>query len=131
MNKLPAGWSAVTALFTALWTAEAATNETPLFVYPGTADDQSWSAAWVGVATPPTSNQWTAFRKTFVLDKRPPRSSDQKGATDDRANALAVVAGLAKPEQFPALLEVFRRQKHTSPYMQNMADHVALLLRWR
>lgn len=58
-----------------------------------------------------------AFNQTFWNGKEY-RSLDHKGKTDDRANALAVVAGLAKPEQFPALLEVFRQQEHASPYME-------------
>jgi hypothetical protein len=59
-----------------------------------------------------------AFNKTFWTgsEYRSPNHGSKK--TDDRANALAVVAGLAKPEQFPALLEVFRQQEYASPYME-------------
>ena len=46
------------------------------------------------------------------------RSPDYRGATDDRANALVVVAGLARPDQRTGLLSVFRREEHASPYME-------------
>ena len=58
-----------------------------------------------------------AFNKTFWTGKEY-RSPAYKGLTDDRAQALAVVAGLAKPDQYPALLEVFKAQAHASPYME-------------
>lgn len=45
-------------------------------------------------------------------------SPAHKGQTDDRANALAVVAGLAEPAFYPAIKEVLRSQKHASPYME-------------
>ena len=59
-----------------------------------------------------------AFNQTFWNGKeyRSPNYGNKK--TDDRANAMAVVAGLAQPEQYPALLEVFRQQEHASPYME-------------
>jgi len=58
-----------------------------------------------------------AFNKSFWSGKEY-RSPGYKGLTDDRANALAVVAGLAKTDQFPALLQVFKSQSHASPYME-------------
>ncbi|HYD85143.1 MAG TPA: hypothetical protein VEA63_13855, partial [Opitutus sp.] len=58
-----------------------------------------------------------AFNRTF-WNGREYRSPDHKGLTDDRANALAVVAGLALREQYPALLDVFRQHEHASPYME-------------
>ncbi len=58
-----------------------------------------------------------AFNKLFWNGKEY-RTPAYKGLTDDRANALAVVAGLAKPDQYPALLEVFKKQEHSSPYME-------------
>ena len=58
-----------------------------------------------------------AFNKTFWTGKEY-RSPEYKGLTDDRSQALAVVAGLAKPDQFPALLDVFKAQAHASPYME-------------
>lgn len=46
------------------------------------------------------------------------RSPGYQGDTDDRANALAVVAGLAGPEHYPALLEVLAKHRNASPYME-------------
>ena len=45
-------------------------------------------------------------------------SPSHKGQTDDRANALAVVAGLAEPDFYPAIKEVLRSRKYASPYME-------------
>lgn len=41
-----------------------------------------------------------------------------RGDTDDRANAMAVVAGLAGGDKHPALRRLFLTQKHASPYME-------------
>jgi alpha-L-rhamnosidase len=46
------------------------------------------------------------------------RSPGHKGKTDDRANAMAVVAGLAKPERYAAIRGVLARETHASPYME-------------
>jgi len=46
------------------------------------------------------------------------RHPDYKGKTDDRCQALAVIAGIAEPDKFPALLEVFKTEEHASPYME-------------
>ncbi len=58
-----------------------------------------------------------SFNKTYWTGTEY-RSPDYKGQTDDRANALAVVAGLAKSDYYPALVEVFKKQSHSSPYME-------------
>lgn len=46
------------------------------------------------------------------------RSSGYKGETDDRAQAMAVVSGLAPEKNYPALKEVLRKEYHASPYME-------------
>ncbi|MEI7899390.1 MAG: alpha-L-rhamnosidase C-terminal domain-containing protein [bacterium] len=46
------------------------------------------------------------------------RSSGHTGKTDDRANAMAVVSGLAKPERYAAIRSVLSREMHASPYME-------------
>jgi len=46
------------------------------------------------------------------------RSPGYPGDTDDRANGLAVVAGLATPAQHPALVEVLTKHRNASPYME-------------
>jgi alpha-L-rhamnosidase len=38
--------------------------------------------------------------------------------TDDRAQALAVVSGLADKDKYPAILKVFQTEEHASPYME-------------
>ena len=46
------------------------------------------------------------------------RSPGHEGATDDRGNALAVVAGLAPEMRHPALREVLVTERHASPYFE-------------
>jgi len=46
------------------------------------------------------------------------RSPGYKGETDDRAQAMAVLSGLAGKDKYPALLKVFRKEYHASPYME-------------
>ena len=45
------------------------------------------------------------------------RSSTYTGPADDRAQALAVFAGLASPDKFPALRDVLVNNQFASPYM--------------
>jgi hypothetical protein len=40
------------------------------------------------------------------------------GVTDDRANGLAVVAGFAAPDKFPAIKNVLATTRNASPYME-------------
>lgn len=40
------------------------------------------------------------------------------GATDDRANALSVISGIAGPDRFPAIKKVLATEFHASPYME-------------
>ena len=58
------------------------------------------------------------------------RSPGYKGATDDRAQALAVVSGLAKPEQYPAIRDVFRKHEHSSPYMEKYVAEAQYQMRF-
>ncbi|MDR2918424.1 MAG: glycoside hydrolase [Tannerella sp.] len=46
------------------------------------------------------------------------RSPGYKGETDDRAQAMAVVSGLAGKDKYPALLKVLKKEYHASPYME-------------
>lgn len=46
------------------------------------------------------------------------RSPGYEGETDDRAQAMAVLSGLASADKYPALIEVFRKACHASPYME-------------
>ena len=46
------------------------------------------------------------------------RSPGYRGDTDDRANALAVLAGFARPTQYGALRKVLARHRNASPWME-------------
>ncbi|SEF79217.1 alpha-L-rhamnosidase-related protein [Parabacteroides chinchillae] len=46
------------------------------------------------------------------------RAPGYRGATDDRAQAMAVVSGLASPEKYKPLLKIFKEQYNASPYME-------------
>jgi alpha-L-rhamnosidase len=46
------------------------------------------------------------------------RSPGYEGETDDRANALAVLAGFAGHDQYQLLKKVFEKNRHASPYME-------------
>ncbi len=46
------------------------------------------------------------------------RNPKYAGQTDDRAQALAVVSGIADKTKYPVLLNVFKREMHASPYME-------------
>ncbi len=46
------------------------------------------------------------------------RSASYQGKTDDRAQAMAVVSGLADPANFAAIGEVLKNERHASPYME-------------
>jgi hypothetical protein len=86
----------------------------------GHTDDLPWIAARrAGIEA--------AFNPAF-WNGREYRSPAYTGHTDDRANALAVVAGLARPDQTPALLEVFKTQNHASPYMEKYVLEALCLL---
>jgi alpha-L-rhamnosidase len=56
------------------------------------------------------------------------RSPGYKGDTDDRANALAVLAGFAKPDQYPALREVLTDHRNASPWMEKYVIEALYLM---
>lgn len=58
-----------------------------------------------------------AFNQSFWTGNayRHPAYKDE---TDDRAQALAVVAGLANEDIYPAIFEVLKTQENASPYME-------------
>ena len=56
------------------------------------------------------------------------RSKAYKGDTDDRANALAVVAGLAAPDKHAALRQVFAKHHNASPYMEKYVLEALFLM---
>ncbi|MBD5163933.1 MAG: glycoside hydrolase [Bacteroidales bacterium] len=46
------------------------------------------------------------------------RSPSYTGETDDRAQAMAIVSGLASEDKYPALAQVLANEYHASPYME-------------
>ena len=46
------------------------------------------------------------------------RSPGYCGETDDRAQAMAVVSGLASKDKYPVLINVLKTEYHASPYME-------------
>jgi alpha-L-rhamnosidase len=46
------------------------------------------------------------------------RDPNYSGLTDDRVQALAVVAGLADSDKYPTIFEVLKTQENASPYME-------------
>ena len=46
------------------------------------------------------------------------RHPGYKGETDDRVNALAVLAGVASRDKYDAIFEVLKEEEHSSPYME-------------
>jgi hypothetical protein len=69
------------------------------------------------------------FSRTFWNGKEY-RSPGYRGKTDDRAHALAVVSGLAKPDQYDAIRDVFRTQRHSSPYMEKYVGEALYVMRF-
>jgi alpha-L-rhamnosidase len=60
---------------------------------------------------------YTSFNKQF-WNGTSYRDPAYKGETDDRAQALAVVSGLAFDGKYPAILKVLQKEEHASPYME-------------
>ena len=46
------------------------------------------------------------------------RSPDYTGKTDDRVQALAVLAGIASGSKYPQILATLKKEEHASPYME-------------
>lgn len=56
------------------------------------------------------------------------RSPGYTGATDDRANAMCVIAGIARPEQYQGIQEVLAKERHASPYMEKYVLEALVLM---
>jgi hypothetical protein len=67
------------------------------------------------------------FNKQFWTGKEY-RSPGYKGDTDDRANAMAVVSGLAGEDKFAALRDVFEKHRNASPYMEKYVLEALFLM---
>lgn len=62
-----------------------------------------------------------AFNRDFwtgIGTGRGYRSPGHQGPTDDRGQALAVLAGIAGEDKYPAIIDVFKTERHASPYME-------------
>jgi len=69
------------------------------------------------------------FNKTFWTGSAY-RSPDYKGETDDRAQALAVLAGLAGPDKYEAIRKVLNTEYHSSPYMEKYVGEALFVMRF-
>ncbi len=56
------------------------------------------------------------------------RSTNYKGDTDDRTQALAVVAGLADPDKYPEIYSILQSQYYASPYMEKYVIEALFLM---
>ncbi|MER6186982.1 discoidin domain-containing protein [Streptomyces sp. NPDC001652] len=76
-----------------------------------TGDVAGWQAQRDSIKANFDSLLWNSTKNEY-------RSPGYTGDTDDRANALAVVAGLAIPSHYPAITNVLRTHLNASPYME-------------
>lgn len=68
-----------------------------------------------------TREEMAAFKASFntvFWDGKGYRTANYEGEYDDRAQALAVVSGLADKMKYPALLDIFKSSFLSSPYME-------------
>ena len=68
-----------------------------------------------------TQEEMSAFKQSFnkaFWDGKGYRTTDYEGQYDDRAQALAVVSGLAEEEKYSDLLTIFKTSQLASPYME-------------
>jgi alpha-L-rhamnosidase len=75
------------------------------------------------------TNFKSAFNKQF-WNGSSYRSLDYKGRTDDRVHALAVVAGIANEDKFPAIVKVFRDEENSSPYMEKYVFEAMMQMKY-
>lgn len=68
-----------------------------------------------------------AFDKEFWTG-RDYRDPDYKGRSDDRTNAMAVIAGLASTDKYPLLREHFKAEKNASPYMEKYVEEALFIM---
>jgi len=84
-----------------------------------TADIAGWQTQMATVKNAVNTKCWTG--KEY-------RGLDYKGSIDDRGNGLAVVAGIAGPDKYPALREVLTKQQYASPYMEKYVLEALFLM---
>ncbi len=69
----------------------------------------------------------TAFNNAF-WDGKGYRTKTYEGKYDDRAQALAVVSGLASPSKYPVLSDIFKTTFLASPYMEKYVLEALFLM---
>lgn len=69
----------------------------------------------------------TSFNQRFWTGKEY-RSPNYSKETDDRGQALAVLSGLAKPDKYPAILEVLKKEYHASPFMEKYVGEALFVM---
>ncbi len=67
------------------------------------------------------------FNKRFWTGKEY-RSPEYKGETDDRGQALAVLAGFAQPKQYPLIYKVLQKEYHASPFMEKYVGEALFVM---
>ncbi len=67
------------------------------------------------------------FNRTFWTGSEY-RSPDYEGETDDRANAMAVISGLADSTYWEAIRKVLNEEYHASPYMEKYVLEALFLM---
>ena len=56
------------------------------------------------------------------------RSPEYQGESDDRGQALAVLAGFAKRDQYPFIYNVLQKEYHASPYMEKYVGEALFVM---
>jgi alpha-L-rhamnosidase len=73
----------------------------------------------------------TEFKAAFnkqLWNGKEYRSAGYEGDTDDRAQALAVVAGLADSNKYPEIYQILKNQFYASPYMEKYVIEALFLM---
>ncbi|MES2329488.1 MAG: alpha-L-rhamnosidase C-terminal domain-containing protein [Bacteroidota bacterium] len=68
-----------------------------------------------------------AFNQKFWNGKAY-RDPDYTGLTDDRAQALAVLAGIADKAKYPAILDILKKEEHASTYMEKYVTEALFVM---
>jgi alpha-L-rhamnosidase len=67
-------------------------------------------------------------RLCWQADSQVYRAPGYTGHTDDRGQGLAVVAGIASPDKYPAIKRLLAQTKYASPYMEKYVLEALLLM---
>jgi alpha-L-rhamnosidase len=78
-----------------------------------------------------TEKAMASFKKSFneqLWNGSEYRTSGYEGDTDDRVQALAVVAGLVPPERYPRIFNILQSKMYASPYMEKYVIEALFLM---